>query len=132
MKKRILICVVCLVVAVAVCFGGAYLYDTLRYRRIIADIVITTPDISRIQDGTYNGYFDANFIAADVDVTVRDHRITAITINEHRTERGAKAEVITDDVIANQSLEVDTISGATNSSKVILKAIEIALVNGMR
>jgi len=38
--------------------------------------------------------------------------------------------VIVDSVIENQSLDVDAISGATYSSKVILKAIENALARG--
>ena len=50
-----------------------------------------------------------------------------IVLIEHKNERGAAAEEITDKVIAAQSLQVDTISGATSSSKVVLKAIENAL-----
>ncbi|WP_313562885.1 FMN-binding protein [Ruminiclostridium cellobioparum] len=41
--------------------------------------------------------------------------------------RGAKAEAIVDKIISEQSVTVDVISGATNSSKVILKAVENAL-----
>ena len=130
MSKKVVIGCVCLVVAVILYFGGKYLYDTAKYKKIISDIVIKTPDSSLIDDGIYNGTFDAILISADVDVTVKDHKITNIKINNHKNDRGASAEVITDEVIANQSLEVDTISGATNSSKVILKTIEIALENG--
>jgi len=39
------------------------------------------------------------------------------------------AELITDMVIDSQSLKVDVVSGATYSSKIILKAIENALAN---
>ena len=37
------------------------------------------------------------------------------------------AEGIIDEVIAAQTLQVDTVSGATRSSKAILKAVELAL-----
>ena len=130
MTKIVIVVIVCVVVAAFIGFGGKFLSNMTKYKKAIADIVIETPDISRIQNGTYNGVFDANMISADVDVIVKDHRITEIVLNEHNNGRGASAEAITEEVILKQSLEVDTISGATNSSKVILKAIEIALENG--
>ena len=130
MLKKIIISAVCLAVAAALCFGGKSLYDLSKYKKIISDVEIRTPDISLIRDGVYNGFFDAIFVSADVDVTVQNHMITGIVINEHNNGRGAPAEVITEDVISRQSLEVDTISGATSSSKVILKAIENALGKG--
>ena len=126
-KKRIIIGLVSLVFVSVMVFGGMYLYDFMRYQAIISDIVIRTPNISQLANGTYNGSFDAIMVAADIDVTITDHQISSIVINSHKNERGAAAEVITDMVIASQSLEVDTVSGATNSSLVILKAIEIAL-----
>jgi uncharacterized protein with FMN-binding domain len=43
--------------------------------------------------------------------------------------KGKPAEVIPQKVMDAQSLQVDTISGVTSSSKVILKAIEKALVS---
>ncbi len=62
-----------------------------------------------------------------IEVTVKDHRITETKL-DHRHGQGEAAEVITDHVIEVQSLQVDTISGITSSSKVILKAIEKALL----
>jgi uncharacterized protein with FMN-binding domain len=54
-------------------------------------------------------------------------RIGTTDLVKHRNGRGAAAEAITGKVISAQSLKVDTISGATMSSKVILLAIESAL-----
>ena len=127
MKKKIVIITVCLVAAVALFFGGSVLYNMSKYKKAVAESEIRTPDLSLIQDGVYNGTFDAFLVYADVDVSVYGHRITGITINEHKNGRGAGAEVIIDEVLSKQSLEVDAITGATNSSKVILKAIEDAL-----
>lgn len=43
----------------------------------------------------------------------------------------AKTRLRIPDMVVNaQSLQVDTISGATNSSKTILKAMENALISG--
>ena len=46
---------------------------------------------------------------------------------EHRNERGKAAEVIVGNVVATQEINVDAVSGATNSSNVIKKAIENAI-----
>jgi len=127
--KRAIISLVCLAVAGGLLFGGKYIFDLLSYRRIVSSIIISTPDISQIKDGTFNGIFNAEFISADVDVIVENHRIIEITLNSHYHERGHAAEAVIDDVIINQTLGVDTVSGATNSSLVILKAIQIALEN---
>ncbi|MCI8299875.1 MAG: FMN-binding protein, partial [Lachnospiraceae bacterium] len=41
--------------------------------------------------------------------------------------RGSRAEVVVDRIIEEQKIEVDAVSGATNSSTVIKKAVENAL-----
>ena len=50
-----------------------------------------------------------------------------IDILEHKNGRGSPAEVVTDRIIEKQKIDVDAISGATNSSIVIKKAVENAL-----
>ncbi len=60
---------------------------------------------------------------------VRNHEIVEIIILKHNHGRGSDAEVVPDRVVASQSLRVDTVSGATFSSIVILKAIENALAD---
>ncbi|MFT9496214.1 FMN-binding protein [Anaerosolibacter sp.] len=112
--------------------GYRYLdyYRTLTmYRQMIADITIDEVDLSKIEDGIYMGSHDAIWVGADVTVTVKDHRMTNIKLERHLNGRGEPAEVIPQKVIETQSLKVDTISGVTSSSKVILKAIEKALLN---
>ena len=90
-------------------------------------IEVKTPDFASLPDGTYRGSYDGGMVKAVVDVLVAGGRIEKVTIVSHRNGMGTPAEVIVDDVVRAQSLEVDTISGATRSSKVILKAIEEAL-----
>ncbi|MBA7580983.1 hypothetical protein ES708_22882 [subsurface metagenome] len=55
--------------------------------------------------------------------------IAGIELVKHRSGQGAPAEMIASKVVEAQTLEVDVVSGATYSSKVILKAIENALNN---
>ncbi len=84
-------------------------------------------DLSKVPDGVYAGSYDSGPVVVQVKVTVSNHAMTKIDLVKHRHGRGSAAEVITEKVIQAQSLKVDTISGATMSSKVILLAIEDAL-----
>lgn len=101
------------------------------YREAIALIPDTVDiDISGIPDGVYQGEYDAaKYIYAKVEVHIDQGRISAIDLVEHRNERGKPAERIIDDIIGRQSLAVDSISGATNSSEVIKQAVENAVQN---
>jgi uncharacterized protein with FMN-binding domain len=96
------------------------------------DLEIENVDLTQIPDGTYDGRFSVFPVSVDVNVTVSNHQITVINIARHRTGRGAPAEIIKDRVIEAQSLDVDIVSGATYSSKIILKSIEDALKNNGR
>lgn len=114
----------------AVCLSShmvVYFIDFGEYQRKIADIRCTNPALSEIEDGIYEGEYDAGYIYARVEVQVEGGRIVSIQLKEHRNERGAAAEKILDDIVAAQKIEVDAVSGATNSSKVIKKAVENAL-----
>ena len=55
----------------------------------------------------------------------------AIEVLKHSHGPGHGAGAIIDRVIAAQSLKVDAVSGASLSSKVMLKAIEKALEKGL-
>lgn len=128
--RKILIGVICVVVLAGIIVGGKYLISVQKYKKIVKDIKISNVDLSKVSDGKYIGTCDAIVVAAEVSVTVKDHRITNITLLKHKTERGKPAEVIPGRVVKAQSLQVDAITGATNSSKVILKSIENALNEG--
>ncbi|MCX7922534.1 MAG: FMN-binding protein [Clostridia bacterium] len=127
--KKIIIGAICVVLISVGALGGRYLYQTWKYKEIISEIAISNPNLSKVEDGVYKGSFDAILVAADVSVTVEGHKIKDIKIDKHVYDRGQKGETITNKVLSSQSLQVDTVSGATNSSKVILKAIENALNN---
>ncbi len=104
-----------------------YYIDFGMYKTNINSIVVEDVNMSEISDGVYTGEYDAGYIYALVEVTVKDHIITDIRILEHRNERGSGAETIVNSIVSEQNLEVDAIAGATNSSKVINKACENAL-----
>ncbi len=78
-------------------------------------------------DGTYIGSYETTVVKVKVAVTVVNHTITEIEILKHDNGQGKEAEEILNDVIESQSVLVDSIAGATYSSKVILLAIIDAL-----
>jgi uncharacterized protein with FMN-binding domain len=103
----------------------------LAYQKAVASITYSDIDIGRVADGEYTGEYDAGYIYAKVSVAVKDGEIVSAELLEHRNERGGPAGAITGAVVSAQSLGVDAVSGATNSSKVIKKAIENALAQGI-
>lgn len=106
---------------------ATYFVDFSNYLNAIDEIKISDVDLENVEDGTYIGEYDAGYVYAKVKVVVYNHTITSVEILKHVTERGKSAEVITEDIVENQSVKVDAVSSATNSSKVIMKACENAL-----
>ena len=98
-----------------------------QYKGRIESIELKDINLNKIEDGSYMGEYDAGYIYARVVVTVSNHRLQDIQIMEHKTEKGKSAEVITEQMIEQQRTNIDAISGATNSSKVIEKAVCNAL-----
>jgi uncharacterized protein with FMN-binding domain len=132
MAIKIIIGVILIALVIGLYFAGNYIYQLQEYKKRIADISITNVDLSKIPDGSYTGSYDAIMVAAKVKVDISNHTITDINILYHKTERGKQAEVIVNEVKSSQSLKVDTITGATNSSRVILKSVQNALESGIK
>lgn len=128
-KKRNLVILIGLILIIGIISLLVYLAFLSNYQNKVAAIEIQDIDFSDIPDGTYYGEFDVNFIRAKVSVTLENGIITDITLLEHKNGEGKPAERIIDDIIKAQSLEVDAVSGATNSCKVITQAIMNALEN---
>ena len=96
----------------------------------LAEIKAFLPDMKEKTNGVYRGNYSLSGtpVRVTLDVTVQNNDIIEIKIIEHTSSPiGRKAERITQNIIEEQSLEIDAISGATASSKAILKAVENAL-----
>jgi uncharacterized protein with FMN-binding domain len=100
-----------------------------NYQQAAKSIQIEDVDLSQISDGTYTGECDIGYVYAKVSVTVQSGVITDVIILEHRTEAGQSAERIADDIVSEQRVTVDAVSGATNSSNVLRRAVYNALTN---
>ena len=92
---------------------------------------ITQIDIGLGRDGQYQGDYRCGNFTYVVGVTVKDHNIAAIKILKNRTTKHAKqTEAVVQRILEQQRNDVDAVSGATTTSKALLKAIENALAKG--
>lgn len=128
MKKVIKYGFIGFVLFVAIAAGSMTLILSSNMKEV-RSIPIEDIDFTTLPDGTYEGayYYTDNQIGARVNVTVLSGMIEDITMVEHITGKGDDAVSIIDQVISQQSLKVDAISGATTSSHVIKLAIQDAL-----
>lgn len=126
-KKKIILFIVLFIFVVALILGAGYLKKVADYKQAVKETAFTEIDVADVSDGIYIGEYDVNFIYAKVEVTVENGKIVSIHILEHRHERGKAAETVIEKIIEEQEIDVDAISGATNSSTVIKKAVENAL-----
>ena len=129
-KKKIISVIILLFLLICLICGAVYLKNVADYKRAIGETTFDEIDIADVSDGIYIGEYDVNFIYAKVEVTVEDGEIVSINILEHRHERGKAAETVIEKIIEEQKIDVDAVSGATNSSTVIKKAVENALKGG--
>lgn len=93
----------------------------------LTSLEIQDIDLSKIEDGNYEGSYESFPVSVEVNVEVKNHEIIDIKILKHVNGQGGPAEKITEHIIEAQSLKVDAIAGATYSSMVIIKAVEDAL-----
>jgi uncharacterized protein with FMN-binding domain len=107
--------------------GAVFAIKSMGLSEELPVIQIGKVDLSKIEDGTYTGECSGGLVKAAVEVQVNQNQIVEIKILKHENGLGKKAEKVIDEVIRQQSLDVETVSGATTSSKVILKAVETAL-----
>ncbi len=119
--------IILLLLLIALICGVVYLKKVTDYKQAVGETTFGEIDIADVSNGIYIGEYDVNFIYAKVEVTVEDGEIVSINILEHRHERGKAAETVIEKIIDEQKIDVDAISGATNSSTVIKKAVENAL-----
>lgn len=126
MKKAMIVILSILGVLVLVGAGGIfYITNGLKAGE---NLVINPVDLAAIDDGTYTGNYQAGRWSNAVAVSVADHQISKIEVVKTVSfESPDVTNTIINNVIAKQNTTVDTVSGATVSSKAYLKSIEHAL-----
>ena len=98
-----------------------------------ASLPIGNVDISRLRDGVFVGEYEGGMYRwrmNKVQVTIKSGKLTDIKLLDSASKNkslNTMYDPLYASVIKAQSLEVDTVSGATLDSKAFLKGVEIAL-----
>ncbi|MEK3904537.1 MULTISPECIES: FMN-binding protein [unclassified Paenibacillus] len=133
--KRNLLLLFFTVVLLSLIGSGAALLYTEKERREARTVEIDRVNFNKLHAGEYTGEYAGGMYkwrANKVIVTVTAHKVTAIKLLEHAENQStASVDELFGRVIQAQSLQVDSISGATLTSKAYLKAIENALHKGV-
>ena len=127
-SKKVIIIVIIAVLVVGAVVLAVYLKQVNNYQDKVQNMEFTDINIISIPDGKYIGESDVDLISAKVEVMVTNGKIVSIDLVSHKNGRGKPAEKILYEMIEKQTTNVDAISGATNSSIVIRKAVENALL----
>ena len=122
-----------IVLFIVIMIGGISLFMRHQinqtYRRLDD---VETVDLSKVEDGTYEGIEETDLVKVTVVVTVKAHQITDIQLVRHENGKGTPAEAMIPEMIRQNTSEVDGISGATMSSKTIKAAVKNALAQGLQ
>jgi uncharacterized protein with FMN-binding domain len=114
-----------LIVAVGL---GVTLLVTEGQRREDRNLEIADVDFSKVPDGTYRGSYEG-WNKFDVLVTVTGGEVTDVKIAEDSVNPASDVtDEIIERIVSGQSLKLDAVSGATVTTKGLLKAVERALV----
>lgn len=89
------------------------------------------PADTNISDGVYTEHAKGNNGDVKVEVEVKDAKVIRVEVVEHMETAGiadVPIQSIPAAIVEHQSLKIDTIAGATNTSKAILEAAELGLM----
>jgi len=125
MKKVIRIAVIFLcIVFIGVVGFKTWSAKLVKEAMELEDVAI---DLSKVEDGTYEGHSELGPVIVDVKVTVKKGKIAEIEIVNHQNGLGQSANVIVDEMVDKNAYDVDAVSGATVSSEIIMNAVNNAL-----
>ena len=120
--------VVMWVVLVFVALAAVAVFVMTRGMADVKKVELKGIDLAGVPDGSYEGHFEGARWTNTVEVTVANEKITDIKVVKPPLfiEDDFSSKVI-NGVIEKQSLDVDVVTGATVTTKAILKAIENAV-----
>lgn len=131
-KRKLSGWIIVLAIVAVLGIGGAIGWSFLsKEHKEAINLPIRAVDFNKLEDGTYLGEYEGGMYKwrnNEVRVTVSSGKV--IDIRLLKNKENLKPEFtnkLYDRVIKSQSLQVDTVSGATLTSKAYLKSVEIAL-----
>ncbi len=121
------------IVAILGAAGGIGWSKLSKEHREARSLPLNAVDFSKLNDGSYHGAYAGGMYkwrANECQVSVSSGKVAAIQllVSQDPGGKNTQHETLYERVIQAQSLHVDTISGATLTSKAYLQAVENALV----
>ncbi|MEY4582648.1 MAG: hypothetical protein RL701_7351 [Pseudomonadota bacterium] len=92
--------------------------------RSVHALIAREVDMSKLPDGDYVSAYRKGSWTYDVEVTVRNHRLVALTTSNPRSDTPNAADA--DDNLGAEVDDVDVVSGATLNTKAYGKVADIA------
>jgi uncharacterized protein with FMN-binding domain len=133
-KRKMIGWIIALCIVVVLGISGAYGWSKImKEHKEARSLPLDAVDFENLNDGTYQGYYAGGMYQwreNSCEVIVNNGKVSDIkmTASKDPGAENTSAPMLYDRVIAEQSLQVDTISGATLTSKAYLQAVENALV----
>jgi Uncharacterized protein conserved in bacteria len=125
--KKVITIILVVVGVIVLAIGGGIMYITSGLESG-ANLAINSVNVAQLEDGSYTGNYDGGRWSNEVAVTISDHKISQIdVIKPVKFEKAEVTDALISSVIEKQDTTVDTVSGATVTSKAYLKSIENAL-----
>jgi uncharacterized protein with FMN-binding domain len=123
--KRLLRGLVIVGVVIVLLAAMAWALYTPALNRAADAIVLGSPTISYRYPGTYEGSASCLHVVARVRVTVSATGVSSVELLERPF---GNMDLLVDRIVKAGGVPVDVISGATVSSKVVMKAVDDALM----
>lgn len=125
--KKAMIIILSIVGVIVLTIGGCVLYMT-NGLETGKNLVINSVNLAQVNDGVYTGTYNGGRWTNEVAVTVSNKKISQIDVVKTVSfETPDVTHTVINNVIEKQDTKVDTVSGATITSKAYLKSIENAL-----
>lgn len=120
-----------IIVAVLVVIVLLGLFAVTRGMKEIKNLSIENPDVSQIQDGVYEGSYKKTRWNYGVKVTVKDGRIADVEVTQ-KPDDGDFTSKAAEKIVGAQTVQIDTVSGASINTRAFQKAVETALKGAPR
>ncbi|TCK92838.1 uncharacterized protein with FMN-binding domain [Natranaerovirga hydrolytica] len=126
MRKIVKGILITIVIILGIGIGGVFYLA--RGLETVQEEEVKDIEVLQLEEGTYYGRYDQGRWRNEVEVTILDNKIIDINFVEDVVFKDESVQnQLIQKVIEEQSVLVDTISGATVTSKAYLKSIENAL-----
>lgn len=89
-------------------------------------------DISSLSDGTYRGWSQGYGGRVYVEVEIHDGAIQRVQVVDHSEPFQATVDTMTQRILTQQDLELDSLTGATLTSRALISAVQKALTGAVK